>query len=67
MSRKELKQEKAWYMSAVESCLILHGMTRKEAVALIKKYHLKEHLHRYPELQMHYDVEVTADEILSIA
>lgn len=67
MSRKELKQEKAWYMSAVESCLILRGMTKKEAAVLIKKYRLKERLDRYPELQLHYDVEVTADEILSVA
>lgn len=67
MSTKNLVKDKEWYMSAVESCLILRGMTKEQAISLIKKYRLKERLDAFPDIQLHYDVEVTADEILSVA
>lgn len=67
MSENTLEERKSWYMSAVESCLILRGMTREKALDLIGKYKLRERLDAFPELQMHYDVEVTADEIVSVA
>ena len=64
---KELAKEKAWYIAAVESCLILRGMSKEQAVKLIKKYKLSERIDSFPELQLHYDVEVTADEIVAVA
>lgn len=67
MSAMELNQNKAWYMSAVESCLILRGMTKEEANELIIRYRLGERIDTFPELQLHYDVEVTADEIIGVA
>lgn len=61
----ELIENKEWYMAAVEGCLVLRGMTKKEAKELISSYQLKERLDTYTDLQLHYDIEVTADEILS--
>ncbi len=66
MSKKELKENKVWYMSAVESCLILRGMTKNQARKMIRDYQLKERLDAFPEIQLHYDVEVTADEIVGV-
>ena len=66
MNDRELNENKAWYMSAVESCLILRGMTREQAQELIKKYNLQGRLDAFPELQLHYDVEVIAEEIASV-
>lgn len=54
-------------MSAVEGCLILRGMTKEQANKLIQQYQLKERLDLFPELQLHYDIEVTADEIIAVA
>lgn len=65
MTSKELKENKSWYISAVESCLILRGMTKKQAKTLVNTYRLKERLDIFPELQLHYDVETTADEIMA--
>ncbi len=65
MSTQELNENKAWYMDAVESSLILRGMTREQARELIEKYNLKGRLDAYPEIQLHYDVEVAADEIVA--
>lgn len=67
MNITELERDKAWYMSAVEGCLILRGMTEEQAVELINKYQLKERLDAFPDVQLHYDVEVTADEIVTVA
>lgn len=44
MNKQELNENKEWYMDAVESCLILRGMTRSKAKAMIRKYQLKERL-----------------------
>ena len=63
----KLDEYKSWYMSAVESCLILRGITKENANELIRKYKLEERLNMFPEIQLHYDVEVVADEILSVA
>ena len=65
MNTTELIENKAWYISAVESCLILRGMTREQAVELMGKYRLEERIDAFPELQLHYDIEVTADEIIA--
>lgn len=65
MNKNKLSENKSWYMSAVESCLILRGMTRSQALSLIKNYQLQERLDAFPEVQLHYDVEVTADEIVT--
>ena len=50
MSAKELNENKAWYMSAVESCLILRGMTKNQARKLIRDYQLKERIDAFPEI-----------------
>ena len=60
----DLEEAKQWYMDAVESNLILRGMTRKEAKVLIRKAKLKKLLDMFPELQMHYSIEGTADDII---
>lgn len=67
MSAKELDENKAWYLAAVEGCLVLRGMTREDAQRLMQKYKLKERLDAFPEIQLHYDVEVTTDEIIAVA
>lgn len=67
MTTTEFIDDKNWYMSAVESCLILRGMTREQALELIAKYRLAERIDSFPEIQLHYDVEVTADEIIAVA
>lgn len=67
MSVQELNDNKAWYISEVESCLILRGMSCEQAKELISAYKLQERLDAFPELQLHYDVETTADEIVSVA
>ena len=64
MSERELNENKEWYMDAVESCLILRGMTRSKANAMIQKYQLKERLDAFPEIQLHYDIDATADEVI---
>ena len=66
-SNYSLEDSKSWYMSAVEGCLILRGMTKEQANKLIQQYQLKERLDLFPELQLHYDIEVTADEIIAVA
>ena len=43
-------------MSAVEGCLVLRGMTKEQAVVLIRDYKLKERLDAFPEVQLHYDM-----------
>lgn len=67
MSGKELQESKAWYMSAVESSLILRGMTKEEAIALINLYKLQERLDAFPDIQLHYDIDATVNEVLAIA
>lgn len=62
---KKLEEAKQWYLDAVESNLILRGMPKKKAQVLIKKYKLKKMLNLFPEIQMHYRVEDTADEIVA--
>ncbi len=66
MNSKELQEYKSWYMSAVEGSLILRGMTKQEAVNIITKYKLKERLDEFPDIQMHYDIEATVNEILEL-
>ena len=65
MTKKELEEDKQWYMDAVESNLILRGKSRKEAKALIRKSKLKKMLDMFPELTMHYSIEGTADDIVA--
>jgi len=67
MSNKELQESKSWYLSAVESSLILRGMTKEEAMNLIDAYKLQERLDAFPDIQMHYDIEATVNEILEVA
>ncbi len=67
MNAKELQDNKSWYMSAVESSLILRGMTRQEAVEMMNKYKLQERLDELPDIQMHYAIEATVNEILAVA
>lgn len=63
ITQENLMELKAWYISAVEGCLILRGMYKEQAQDLIKKYKLNERIDLFPETQLHYDVEVVADEI----
>ena len=67
MSNKELQESKSWYLSAVESSLILRGMTKEEAMNLIDAYKLQERLDAFSDIQMHYDIEATVNEILEVA
>lgn len=64
MSTFNLEASKEWYTQAVESCLILRGLTRDEAISKMKEYQFYEKLERFPYVQLHYDVEATADEIM---
>lgn len=66
MSDFNLEGSKEWYYDAVHSSLILRRETKQEAEQLLKKYMLKERLDQYPQVQLHYDVEATADEVLEM-
>ena len=63
---EKLMELKDWYISAVEGCLILRGMYKEQAQDLMKKYRLKERIELFPEIQLHYDIEVVADEICKL-
>ena len=63
----KLEQTKTWYTNAVRNALIMHHRaTDNEADCAISAYHLKVRLDRYPEAQLHYDVDDIADEIVSL-
>lgn len=61
---KELQASKSWYMSAVEGNLVLRGMTKEEAIGLMDNYKLKERLDAFPDVQLHYDIDATVNEML---
>lgn len=61
---KELQESKSWYMSAVEGNLVLRGMTKEEAIGLMDNYKLKERLDAFPDVQLHYDIDATVNEML---
>lgn len=65
MNNEAEMKSKEWYMAAVESCLILRGLTRQEAKSFMERYKLSERIDKYPEVQLHYDVDATVDEILA--
>lgn len=67
MGKFDLEKSKEWYYDAVESCLILRGKTRKEAQELLANYQLKERLEQFPYVQLHYDVEAIAEEVVELA
>lgn len=61
-----VKKDKQWYRDAVEGCLIVQGIPKKEAKLLIRRYGLKERLNLYTNEQLHYPIEATVKEILSM-
>ena len=67
MSTVELAQAKTWYLSAVESCLVIHGMTRDQAARLIEGFNLKEKLDAMPEALLRGSIESVAKEIMAAA
>ncbi len=62
----KLKRSKQWYRDAVEGCLVVQGISKREAKVLIRKYGLKERLNLYTNEQLHYPIEATVKEILSM-
>ena len=64
MINKELQESKSWYMSAVEGNLVLRGMTKEEAIGLMDNYKLQERLDAFPDIQLHYDIDATVNEML---
>lgn len=61
---RSVEDYKRWYYSAVKSELILNWvMQEEEAEEAISKYHLRERLDKYPDVQMHYDPESVALEM----
>lgn len=64
MDETEHRELKRWYMAEVRACLAGRGMTGEQADDLIRSYKLQERLDAFPDVQMHYAIEVTADEIV---
>lgn len=62
----KLEQSKIWYFDAVVAKLITTGLTKDESEEMVAKYRLKERLEKFPNVQLHYDIDATADEILSM-
>ncbi|MBR1461738.1 hypothetical protein IJ596_08950 [bacterium] len=61
------EERKVWYIDAVRGSLVInHGVTGKTADVAIKKYQLQDRLNRFPEIQMHYDTDDVADEIVKL-
>ena len=62
---RRLRKRKKWYMDAVKSYLILHlCMSEKDARRAIRKYHLRERINRFPDIQMHYSIRSTVEEMM---
>ena len=62
-----LEQSKKWYVRAVSDSLILnYHASESTAESAIEAYRLKARLNKYPEAQLHYDVDDTADEIVGM-
>jgi len=57
---------KEWYYDAVLGGLVLTGMMKDEAVALMDEYKLKEKLDKYPDVQLHYDIDGVVAEIYQL-
>ena len=65
MNSEKLEASKKWYVEAVRSALILnYCATGEEADNALSAYQLQTRLDKYPEAQLHYDVEDIADEIV---
>ena len=64
-STKELEDAKGLYLEAVEEEFKARGYDRHDTDRLIKIYKLRERLDAFPNLQMHYSIETTVDEMLS--
>ena len=56
-----------WYFDAVLGSLVLKGYTKQQALKMIDTYKLKERLEKFTDIQLHYDVEVIADEIVEMS
>ena len=64
MVYKTMHEMKEWYIAAVRGNLVLHyGLQEQEANKAIEAYRLKERLDKYPEVQLHYDIEDTTEEM----
>ena len=61
---KNLRKKKKWYMNAVKSYIVIHmGVDEKEARRAIKRYRLAGRINRYPDIQMHYSIKSTVQEM----
>lgn len=59
------QEQKLWYLDAVKRALMTnHGLSDARADASISAYQLQKRLELYPGIQLHYDVEDIADEIV---
>ena len=60
-----LERIKQRYIDAVKTALIAnHGLSDSDAAASISAYQLQERFDLQPYIQLHYDVEDIADEII---
>ena len=62
----DLRRSKQWYYDAVEGYLVLQGISKKKARSLMRRYGLRKRLNLYTKEQLHYPIEATANEILSM-
>ena len=61
---KNLRKRKKWYMNAVKSYLVLHmGVNEREAKRAIRRYRLSGRINRFPDIQMHYSIKSTVQEM----
>lgn len=61
-----MSETKEWYFDAVVGSLVLRGFTKPQALSMIEAYKLAERLEKFPDIQLHYDVDATAEEIMAM-
>ena len=64
---KDIAKAKEWYLDAVLGGLVLSGMMKDDAITKMDNYKLKERLDKYPDVQLHYDVDDIVEEIIATA
>ena len=64
---KSLQEQKNLYLSSIYDEMEKRGIQNNDASRVIGKTGFMSALEKYPEAQMHYDVEDAVDEILLVA
>lgn len=61
-----MRQAKKWYIDATIGYLILNGFSKREAHRLARRYGIRKMLADFTMETLHYPVEQTGEEIISL-